>query len=66
MGIMRAKKVFRCENTFILILDKLEKIKIPAKTFSHLKILPINNNNNNRCQTSNLGFRLELPPFTMT
>jgi len=25
----------QCENTFILILNKLEKIKIPTKTFSH-------------------------------
>ena len=34
MGIKRPKKFVRCENTLILILNKLEKIKIPAKTFS--------------------------------
>ena len=34
MGIMRPKKFVQCENTLILILNKLEKIKIPAKNFS--------------------------------
>ena len=54
MDIMRAKKVFAVifnfsslfyqkkvfSHTFILILNKLEKIQIPAKTFSHL-LIPI-------------------------
>ena len=39
MGILRAKYVL-CENTIILISNKLEKVKIPAKTSSHL-IIPI-------------------------
>ena len=35
MGIIITPNVVRCENTFILIENKLEKVKIPVKTFSH-------------------------------
>ena len=35
----------RWENTFILILNKLEKIKIPAKTFLHLNNTHYNDTN---------------------